>query len=544
MAEEASTLTLPFGLVPPQHKHSDRGDFLILTPRQRESDAAAGTHIDNGKLPVNTIPSVTTTETQDELKHRRFTFNPKEGIDNPAMVITDDAAPTPSPRLCVLKKDEGAPFGFHLLLERGRQGHIVSKVASGGVADRSGLQNGDRVLEVNGCFVIDATHSEVARKIKLSGNQLCLLTLDGDEYERVLARGQSLEELARKQEGNGREPPRLCHITRDPSTGLGIRFTPVEGNKSRFSVSLVEGGAAEKAGVHKGDLLVWINGAAVSDLTPSALSRMMKKCGNHITILVIDGDSDKMYMQRKMPILPSMAVPHNLPHRARKLHLTRDSESFGFFLRLERMPSGRTAHTLQTTDNDSPAARAAMRSGDLLLEVNGEWIETLTHEEVVESVRKSGHRVCLTTIAPQGLEFYNQMGLSPLLFCDDDDDAPQTETKTRKAAALPKAMAGSASPRLCTVQKGPLGFGFNLGQSPQHPGTFISQVSVEGPGRRAGLHQGDVVVEVNGQNVEDKYLEEVIMLVKKGGRSLSLLVVDKTDHGTQDLTHNEEVTRL
>ncbi|XP_053703714.1 NHERF family PDZ scaffold protein 4b [Synchiropus splendidus] len=476
----------------------------------------------------------------------RFIFNPKEGIDNPAMVITDDAATTPSPRLCVLKKDEGAPFGFHLLVERGRAGHIVSKVASGGVADRSGLQNGDRVLEVNGCFINDAAHSEVARKIKLSGHHLCLLTLDGDEYERVLARGQSLEELARKHEGNGREPPRLCHITRDPSTGLGIRFTPVEGNKSRFSVSLLEGGAAEKAGVHKGDLLVWINGAAASDLTPSALTRMMKKCGNHITILVIDGDSDKIYTRRKMPVLPSMAVPHNLPHRARKLRLTTDTGSFGFFLRLERTPSGRTAHTLQSTDNDSPASRAAMRSGELLLEVNGEWVETLTHEEVVECVRKSGRQVCLTTITPQGLEFYNQMGLSPLLFCDDDDDgdAPQTEPKTRKAAALHKVTGGSASPRLCTLQKGPLGFGFNLGQSPQHPGTFVSQVSEGGPGQRAGLQQGDAVLEVNGQNVENKYLEEVIMLVKKGGRSLSLLVVDNTDHGTRDSTHNEEVTRL
>ncbi len=46
------------------------------------------------------------------------------------------------------------------------------------------------------------------------------------------------------------------------------------GEKGRFSASLVTG-AAEKAGVCKGDHLVWMDGATVSDLTHSALSRMV-----------------------------------------------------------------------------------------------------------------------------------------------------------------------------------------------------------------------------------------------------------------------------
>lgn len=68
----------------------------------------------------------------------------------------------------------------------------------------------------------------------------------------------------------------------------------------------------------------------------------MKKCGNHITILVIDSESKKYCMRQGMPILPTIAVPHNLPHRARRLHLDCGSEGYGFLLRLEKTPSGRT----------------------------------------------------------------------------------------------------------------------------------------------------------------------------------------------------------
>ncbi|XP_028451927.1 NHERF family PDZ scaffold protein 4b isoform X2 [Perca flavescens] len=483
----------------------------------------------------------------------KFTFNPKEGIDNPVMVITEDAdsASTPSPRLCVLKREEGESFGFHLRVERGRQGHIIRNVVSGGVGGCSGLQDGDRLLEVNNCYVDDVPHNEVARKIKLSGHQLCLLVLDGEEYEQAVSRGEDLRGLARAHTGEGCKAPRLCHISKDPVSGLGINFTPLEGEKGRFSVSLVTGGAAEKAGVCKGDHLVWMDGATVSNLTHSALSRMMKKCGDHITILVIDSESEKEYMRHRIPILPTMAVPHNLPHRARKLHLVSGPSGYGFLLRLEKAPSGRTFHILREMDSGSPAERAGMRDGELLLEVNGESVESLKHEDIVDRVRLSGQQVSLTTITLQGLEFYIKLGLSPVLFCEDGDVERENESSISASAAEQspqKEIDGLYEPRRCTLQKGPLGFGFNLGCVPRSPGTFVSQVAFGGAGQSAGLCVGDVLIEVNGQNVEEKYLEDVIMLLKEKGHFLSLLVMDKTgynklkqiDTPTRDIPDSEQ----
>ncbi|KAG7516421.1 Na(+)/H(+) exchange regulatory cofactor NHE-RF3-like isoform X1 [Solea senegalensis] len=477
----------------------------------------------------------------------KFSFNPKEGIDNPVMVITDDAdsAPPPSPRLCVLKREEGESYGFHLRAERGRHGHIIRNVVPVGVAGYSGLQDGDRLLEVNNCYVDDLPHPEVSRKIKLSGHHLCLLVFNEEAYEQAVSQGQDLRDLARAHMGKYTKPPRLCHITRHPVSGLGISFTPVEGEKGHFSVSLVTGGAAEDAGVCKGDRLVWMNGAKVSDLSPSALNRMMKKCGNHITILVIDSESEKNYLQHKMPILPSMAVPHKLPFMARKLHLVSGPDGYGFLLRLERTQSRRTHHVLHKMDRDSSAERAGMQDGDLLLEINGESAETLTHEDIVNRVKHSGQQVSLTTITSQGLEFYTQFGLSPLLFCEDTATDKVKESRgagSEEETSSQRETDGSCKPRLCSLCKGPLGFGFNLGGVPQSPGTFVSQVAFGGSGQSTGLLVGDVVVEVNGQNVEDKYLEDVIMLVKEGGHFLSLSVMDKISYHKMKQTDSRDVT--
>lgn len=66
----------------------------------------------------------------------------------------------------------------------------------------------------------------------MSGHQICLLVLDGEDYEQVVSRGQDLKGLTRTQRDKNCKPPRLCHITRDPDSGLGINFTPLEGKTS------------------------------------------------------------------------------------------------------------------------------------------------------------------------------------------------------------------------------------------------------------------------------------------------------------------------
>lgn len=67
---------------------------------------------------------------------------------------------------------------------------------------------------------------------------------------------------------------------------------------------------------------------------------------------------------------------------------------------------------LRQIESGSSAKMAGMQEGELLLEVNGEPVEPLTHEEIVDRVRLSGHQVSLTTITLKGMDFYTQVGIA------------------------------------------------------------------------------------------------------------------------------------
>ncbi|XP_062416958.1 collagen alpha-1(VII) chain-like isoform X1 [Pungitius pungitius] len=208
------------------------------------------------------------------MEHPRFTFNPKEGIDNPALVISDDPEhQSPRPTLCHLKRLEGQNFGFLLRAHHGGQRCEVGGVAAWSPAQRGGLQDGDRVLEVNE----DKAHSgdfwRIVRKIQACGLHLILLVLRRDEYEQAESLGLDLQTLARSSKGDGWSRPRLCHVSRDPECGLGMTVAPVDGQKGHFTVNTLPGGPAEKAGVRPADRLIWINGAPASSLSRSTLNK-------------------------------------------------------------------------------------------------------------------------------------------------------------------------------------------------------------------------------------------------------------------------------
>ncbi|XP_018556267.1 Na(+)/H(+) exchange regulatory cofactor NHE-RF3 [Lates calcarifer] len=348
-----------------------------------------------------------------------FTFNPKEGIDNPALVITDDPEPdqTVVPRLCQLKRLEGQSYGFFLRMDQDCRGFEIRDVEPWSPAEHSGLRDGDQVLEVNEEYVGNMDFYRVVRKIQSCGLHLFLLVLRRAQYEQAVSMGVDLEMLARDSKGEHWSRPRLCHISRDLEHGLGMTIISVEGQKGQYMVSTVTDGPAERAGVYTGDRVIWINGVPVSTLTLSSISRTVKKSSDSVTVLVTDSDSETSYVRRRMPILPVVAECCSLPHTPKTIHLAKGPDGYGFLLRQEKLAgTQRIAHVLREVDVRSPAEEAGMEDGDLLLAVNGQPVESMEHEDIVQKIKQSGDKVILTSISIPGRDFYRELGISPLLF--------------------------------------------------------------------------------------------------------------------------------
>ena len=103
-----------------------------------------------------------------------------------------------------------------------------------------------------------------------------------------------------------------------------------------------------------------------------------------------------------------------LPHQDAHMSLQREHKSlkkaplFDFNIRVSVWNA---VHILRKVHSGSPAERAGLKDGEVLLEVNGELVGTLKHEDVVDRVRMSGKQISFTTITQPGLEFYTQVGI-------------------------------------------------------------------------------------------------------------------------------------
>ncbi|XP_040508101.1 Na(+)/H(+) exchange regulatory cofactor NHE-RF4 isoform X2 [Gallus gallus] len=361
----------------------------------------------------------------------KFEFNPKDGIDNPALSLAEDidGEAMGEPRFYLLSKGSTETFGFCLHEELGCQGHIIRQVELGGLAQRRGLQDGDRLLQVNGHFVDHMEHHRVVQKIKASGNQVLLAVLDGDSYEAAKALGRDLSQMLPTD-----IRPRLCHIMRDKS-GFGFSVSGPEGVKGTFQLSVRQDGPAERAGVPSGSWLLELNGHSVRSCSHTQLARKLKQSGSKVTLLVASGPVEEFYRLRGLQATAALADTSWLPFKARELHMVKGDTGYGFLLKEDDYGSGDVGQFLWDIDAGLPAEQAGMKEGDRVLAVNGESIEGLDHQETVLRIR--AHK--------------EQIGLSPLLFLDDGDPA--------LGSCTPSLPSPSDSPGLCHIDVGPKGPG-------------------------------------------------------------------------------------
>lgn len=96
-------------------------------------------------------------------------------------------------RLCHLRIwSDFQGYGFNLHAEKNKTGQYIGKVDESSPAEAAGLQEKDRILEVNGLSVVNDNHQAAVLKIKSIPNETKLLVVDPEADEYFREKGISL----------------------------------------------------------------------------------------------------------------------------------------------------------------------------------------------------------------------------------------------------------------------------------------------------------------------------------------------------------------
>ncbi|NXG21392.1 NHRF3 protein, partial [Grallaria varia] len=306
----------------------------------------------------------------------------------------------PQPRLCYLVKEEKG-YGFSLKTTEGQKGLFIVELSSQGAAAKAGVQNNDRLIEINGKNVENDTHEEVVEKVKKSENHVMFL-LSNEETDchftsqkMVLSKeSASLSLLPLK--------PRLIEIQKGES-GYGFYLRMAQNTGDHIIKDVNSGSPAAMAGLKDNDIVVAVNGEQVEGLDHESVVGKIKQSETKTMLLVVDKETDAMYKlaqispfsyyykaqdstPAKMEERVELHTEQKVNHKPRICKMVKGSSGFGFSLNMIKNKPGLFISEVQ---NHGPADRAGVENDDFLVEVNGVNVINESYDKVVARIRNS-----------------------------------------------------------------------------------------------------------------------------------------------------------
>ncbi|NXO06896.1 NHRF3 protein, partial [Oriolus oriolus] len=324
----------------------------------------------------------------------------------PPSTANRGTAAAPQPRLCYLVKEETG-YGFSLKSTEGRKGFFIAELSPQGAAAKAGVQNNDRLIEINGKNVENDTHEEVVEKVKKSENHVMFLLSneETDHYFRsqrmaLSKESASLRSLPLK--------PRLIEIQKGKS-GYGF-YLRMEQNTGDHVIKGVDSGSpAAMAGLKDNDILVAVNGERVDGLDHESVVGKITQSEAKISLLVVDKETDSMYKLAQVSPFPyydkaqdptpakmeervELHTEQKANHKPRICKMVKGPNGFGFSLNMIKNKPGLFINEVQS---QGPAGRAGVENDDFLVEVNGVNVTNEPYDKVVARIQSSGDRLTL-----------------------------------------------------------------------------------------------------------------------------------------------------
>ncbi|XP_041263065.1 protein scribble homolog isoform X32 [Onychostruthus taczanowskii] len=204
---------------------------------------------------------------------------------------------------------------------------------------------------------------------------------------------------------------------------------------------------------------------------------------------------------------------------------------------------------ISRVSEEGPAARAGVRVGDKLLEVNGVSLHCAEHHVAVEALRGSGSSVSMTVLRERMVEPENAITVTPLR--PEDDYSPRERRGGLRFPEGPEPAPATERFSTC-LMRNEKGLGFSIaggkGSTPYRAGDtgiFISRIAEGGAAHRdgilrvgdrvisviprglasrSGLRVGDRILEVNGIDLRHATHQEAVNALLSNAQELTMLV--------------------
>ncbi|XP_035980724.1 protein scribble homolog isoform X15 [Fundulus heteroclitus] len=185
---------------------------------------------------------------------------------------------------------------------------------------------------------------------------------------------------------------------------------------------------------------------------------------------------------------------------------------------------------ISRVSEDGPAARAGVKVGDKLLEVNGVDLHEAEHHTAVEALRSSGATVSMTVLRERMVEPENAITTTPLR--PEDDYFPRERRSSGLAFSLESSPSGPRQRFSTCLIRNDKGLGFSIaggkGSTPYRTGDtgiYISRIAEGGAAHRdSTLRVGDRVISINGVDMTEARHDQAVALLTGTSPTIALLV--------------------
>ncbi|XP_075997704.1 inaD-like protein isoform X2 [Genypterus blacodes] len=457
-------------------------------------------------------------------------------------------------------------LGLSIVGGRDTQLHaiVIHEVYEEGAAARDGrLWAGDQILEVNGVDLRGASHEEAIAALRHTPAKVCLTVLRDEAQYRDEENLDMFKVDLQKKSGRG----------------LGLSIVGKRSGSGVFISEVVKGGAAELDGrLMQGDQILTINGDDTRHASQETVAAILKcvrgpvllelgrlKAASWISSRHSSHGSQMSHVSGSssgaappltqpsptpnpvtsdLPASPdpptlTSAAPHSLNNNkdpssdlltssahstvadsdTRTVDITRGvSDSLGVSIAGGKgSPLGDIPIFIAMIQANGVAAKThQLKVGDRIISINGQSVDSLSHSEVVNTLKNSYGNISLQVVADTNISAIASQVES---LSSSSGVTANTDTLT--------AEPEGPRPRSISLEKGSEGLGFSIvggfgsphGDLPIYVKTVFSKGAAAVDGR---LKRGDQILAVNGESLQGATHEQAVAILKKQRGTVTL----------------------